>query len=52
MSEKLPSLLHVPKYSTLVNEIEYHELDKTIFIIMYYPSHLILKLNPKKRIDP
>jgi len=49
MSEKLPSFLHVPKYSPLVTKIEYHDLDKTIFIIIYYPSQLTLKLNPKNR---
>jgi len=49
MSEKLPSFLHVPKYSPLVNKTEYHDLDKTIFIIIYYPSHLTLKLNAKDR---
>ena len=40
MSEKLPSYLHVPKYSPLVTRIEYHDLDKTILIIIYYPPIL------------
>jgi len=29
--------------------MEYHDLDKTIFIIIYYPSQLTLKLNHKNR---
>jgi hypothetical protein len=28
---------------------EYRYLDKTTFILIYYPSHLTIKLNPKKR---